>query len=120
MAIDDTGKIDMVVTDKGKTCVRLMIADHLDWEEFDEGDHLMVLQHDQHLRACDRKWAARGKESGQLAENRPTWRALLSQFPLPPNIDPVTKQRSSTGWLQSLSPTQAVHWKWKCRAPVPK
>lgn len=44
MAIDDLDKIDLLVTDKEKTLVRLIITDHLDWEEFDEGLHLEVLQ----------------------------------------------------------------------------
>lgn len=44
MAIDDLDKIDLLVTDKEKNFVRLIIADHLDWEEFDEGDHLELLQ----------------------------------------------------------------------------
>jgi hypothetical protein len=44
MAIDDLDKIDLLVTDNEKTLVRLIITDHLDWEEFDEGPHLEVLQ----------------------------------------------------------------------------
>jgi hypothetical protein len=44
MAIDDLDKIDILVVDKNKTEVMLVITDHLDWEEFDEGHHLELLQ----------------------------------------------------------------------------
>jgi hypothetical protein len=44
MSVDETDKIDLLVTDREKTHVLLVIADHLDWEEFDEGYHLELLQ----------------------------------------------------------------------------
>jgi len=43
MAIDDTNKIDILFKDREGHAV-LVIADHLDWEEFDEGEHLLLLQ----------------------------------------------------------------------------
>jgi hypothetical protein len=43
MSIVEAGKIDMVLTDKEKTFVVLVIADHLDWKEEDEGEHLVLL-----------------------------------------------------------------------------
>jgi hypothetical protein len=44
MSVDETDKIDILVTDEEKTYVLLVITDHLDWEEFDEGYHLELLQ----------------------------------------------------------------------------
>jgi hypothetical protein len=44
MSVDEPDKIDFLVTDSEKTYVLLIIADHLDWKEFDEGDHLELLQ----------------------------------------------------------------------------
>lgn len=44
MSVDEPDKIDFLATDKEKTHVLLIIADHLDWEEFDEGHHLELLQ----------------------------------------------------------------------------
>jgi len=43
MSIDEVNKIDMIITDKKKTRVGLVISDHLDWEE-GEGEHLVLLQ----------------------------------------------------------------------------
>ena len=64
MAIDDLDKIDLLVTDKEKSFVRLIIADHLDWEEFDEGHHLELLQDkiNAYLHFV---------EGGQLVQTRP-------------------------------------------------
>jgi hypothetical protein len=64
MSIDQTEKIDILVTDKEKTFVRLIIADHLDWEEFDEGHHLELLQDkiNAYLHFI---------EGGQLIQSRP-------------------------------------------------
>ena len=45
MSIDQLDKLDYYVVDPEKTEVRLVISDHLDWVEFDEGDHLELLQH---------------------------------------------------------------------------
>jgi hypothetical protein len=44
MSIDQLDKIDFYGVDRERTRVRLVITDHLDWEEFDEGDHLELLQ----------------------------------------------------------------------------
>lgn len=44
MSIDQLDKIDLFITDKEKTYVLLVITDHLDWKDFDEGDHLELLQ----------------------------------------------------------------------------
>jgi hypothetical protein len=64
MSVDQTDKIDFFVVDKEKTQVVLIIADHLDWEEFDEGDHLELLQEkiNSYLHFV---------EGGQLIETRP-------------------------------------------------
>jgi hypothetical protein len=43
MSVDETNKIDFVSLAKDKSCVRLSIADHLDWKE-QEGEHLLLLQ----------------------------------------------------------------------------
>jgi hypothetical protein len=44
MSVDQPDKIDLFITDTDKTHVLLVITDHLDWEEFDEGFHLELLQ----------------------------------------------------------------------------
>lgn len=44
MSIDEPDKIDFFAVDREKTKARLVITDHLDWEEFDEGFHLELLQ----------------------------------------------------------------------------
>jgi hypothetical protein len=44
MSVDETDKIDLLVTDREKTHVLLVITDHLDWEEFDEEFHLELLE----------------------------------------------------------------------------
>jgi hypothetical protein len=64
MAIDDLDKIDLLVTDREKTFVRLVITDHLDWKESDEGHHLELLQDkiNAYLHFV---------EDGQLAQTRP-------------------------------------------------
>src|SRR5690349_2361660 len=64
MAIDDLDKIDLLVTDEEKTFVRLVITDHLDWEELDQGHHLELLQDkiNAYLHFV---------EDGQLAATRP-------------------------------------------------
>ena len=64
MSVDETDKIDLLVTDKKKTYVLLVITDHLDWEEFDEKHHLELLQDkiNAYLYFV---------ESGQLVETRP-------------------------------------------------
>jgi hypothetical protein len=63
MSVDEGNKIDMVITDKAKTRVALVIADHLDWEN-DESEHLVLLQDkiNAYLHFI---------ESGQLNQNRP-------------------------------------------------
>ena len=43
MSVDETNKIDFVSLAKDKSCVRLTISDHLDWE-VEEGEHLLLLQ----------------------------------------------------------------------------
>ena len=43
MSVDETNKIDFVSLAKDGSCVRLTIADHLDWE-IEEGEHLLLLQ----------------------------------------------------------------------------
>jgi len=64
MSVDETDKIDLLVTDKEKTHVLLVITDHLDWEEFDEEHHLELLEDkiNAYLHFV---------ESGQVAEARP-------------------------------------------------
>jgi hypothetical protein len=71
MSIVQGNKIDMVVTDKEKTRVALVIADHLDWEE-DESEHLVLLQDkiNAYLHFI---------ESGQLKQSRPD---LAGHLPL--------------------------------------
>ena len=68
MAIDDTDKIDILFRDKEGHAV-LVIADHLDWEKFDEGDHLLLLQEklNTYLAFID---------GGQLVKERPDWKGL--------------------------------------------
>jgi hypothetical protein len=68
MAIDDTDKIDILFRDREDHAV-LVIADHLDWEEFDEGDHLLLLQEkiNTYLAFID---------SGQLVKEKPDWKGL--------------------------------------------
>lgn len=68
MAVDDPDQIDLLVTDKEKTFVRLVIADHLDWEELDEGHHLELLQNKLN-RYLD------FVESGELIQTRPDLQA---------------------------------------------
>ena len=65
MAIDDT---DILFRDREGHAV-LVIADHLDWEEFDEGEHLLLLQEklNTYLAFID---------SGQLAKEKPEWKSL--------------------------------------------
>ncbi len=63
--IGESNKIDVVVADKEKTQVTLVITDHLDWEEFDEGFHLELLQ--EKINA----YLFFAVDSDQLAENRP-------------------------------------------------
>jgi len=63
MAVDESNKVDLLVTDEKRTSVRLVIADHLDWE-VDEGAHLLLLQ--------DKIYAYLDiVESGELVEKRP-------------------------------------------------
>ncbi len=45
MTIEQLDKLDYYAVPPDKTEVRLVISDHLDWVEFDEGDHLELLQH---------------------------------------------------------------------------
>src|SRR6185503_10559319 len=68
MAIDDLDKIDLLVTDKEKTHVDLIITDHLDWEE-DQGEHLQLLQDKLNLYLAF-------VEDGELAEKRPDLKGL--------------------------------------------
>lgn len=63
MSIDERDKIDLLVTDKEKTYVNLIIADHLNWEEDEEGEHLQLLQDKVNTYLTF-------VESGQLTENR--------------------------------------------------
>lgn len=42
MSICDLDKVDAVGKDKNENALRMMLADHLDWE--DEGIHLEILQ----------------------------------------------------------------------------
>jgi hypothetical protein len=69
MSVDETDKIDILVTDKEKTYVLLVIADHLDWDEFDEGHHLELLQDkiNAYLHFV---------ESGELVQRRPDLKGL--------------------------------------------
>jgi len=68
MAIDDTDQIDILMRDPEGHAV-LVIADHLDWVDFDEGEHLLLLQEkiNSYLAFID---------SGQLARQRPDWKGL--------------------------------------------
>jgi len=68
MTIAETDKIDIMFRDDEGHAV-LVITDHLDWEEFDEGDHLVLLQEkiNTYLEFVD---------SGQLAKARPDWKNL--------------------------------------------
>src|SRR6266487_4223166 len=68
--IGESDKIDFLVTDKEKTHVILVITDHLDWEEFDEGHHLELLQEKINT------YLFYAVDSGQLAENRPNLSGL--------------------------------------------
>jgi len=108
MAIDDLDKIDPLVTDKEKNFVRLIIADHLDWEEFDEGDHLELLQDkiNAYLHFV---------EDGQLIRTRPDLEGCLSSFVSMLSTHPARKLPNSTGWpgLSSLRP--AFPWSFTCR-----
>jgi hypothetical protein len=63
MSIDQTDKIDFLLTDKEKTQVILVISDHLDWEE-DEGEHLLLLQDKLNAYLAF-------IESGQMTQERP-------------------------------------------------
>src|SRR5882672_7668018 len=65
MAIDD---IDILFEDKEGHTV-LVIADHLDWAEFEDRAHLVLLQAkiNTYLEFID---------SGQLAKERPDWKEL--------------------------------------------
>jgi hypothetical protein len=69
MSVDEPDKIDLLVTDKEKNHVLLVIADHLDWEEFDEGHHLELLQDkiNAYLHFV---------EGGELVEMRPDLKGL--------------------------------------------
>ena len=70
MAIfDDLDKIDLLVTDKEKSSVHLIIADHLPREEFDEGDHLEFLQDKINVYL-------HFVEDGQLIRTRPDLKGL--------------------------------------------
>ena len=42
MSVLDFEKVDGIAYDEKNKCVRLLIADHLEWD--DEYDHLVVLQ----------------------------------------------------------------------------
>lgn len=68
MAIDDTDKIDILFRDNEGRAV-LVITDHLDWEEFEDRAHLVLLQAkiNTYLEFID---------SGQLAKERPDWKDL--------------------------------------------
>jgi len=68
MAIDEPDKIDILFKDNEGHAI-LVIADHLDWKEFDEGDHLELLQEkiNTYLAFVD---------SGQLLQERPEWKGL--------------------------------------------
>ena len=68
MSIAQTDRIDILLQDDAGHGV-LVIADHLDWAEFDEGDHLLLLQEkiNTYLAFVD---------SGQLAKARPDWKNL--------------------------------------------
>jgi hypothetical protein len=68
MSIAQHDKVDILFRDdKGRGV--LVIADHLDWDEFDEGDHLLLLQAkiNTYLEFI---------ESGQLAKAHPDWKGL--------------------------------------------
>ena len=64
MSIDQLDKIDILVVDEKKTEVMLVITDHLDWEKFDQGHHLELLQDkiNTYLHFV---------EDGQLVQTRP-------------------------------------------------
>ncbi len=68
MAIDDTNKIDILFKDREDHAV-LVIADHLDWEEFDGGEHLLLLQEklNTYLAFVD---------GGQMMKERPDLKGL--------------------------------------------
>lgn len=68
MSIAQHDKIDILFRDDEGRGV-LVISDHLDWEEFDEGDHLLLLQAkiNTYLTFVD---------SGQLAKAQPDWKGL--------------------------------------------
>jgi hypothetical protein len=69
MSVDETDKIDLLVTDRENTHVLLVIADHLDWKKFDEAYHLELLQDkiNAYLHFI---------ESGQLVDERPDLKGL--------------------------------------------
>src|SRR5437899_12441394 len=68
MSIAQTNKVDILFRDDEGHGV-LVIADHLDWDEFDEGDHLLLLQEkiNTYLEFVS---------SGQLAKARPDWKGV--------------------------------------------
>jgi hypothetical protein len=68
MTIAETDKIDIMFRDDEGHAV-LVITDHLDWKEFNEGDHLVLLQEKINTYL---EFVA----SGQLAEARPDWKNL--------------------------------------------
>jgi len=64
MTIEQLDKLDYYAVPPDKTEVRLVISDHLDWVEFDEGNHLELLQHKINLYL-------HFIEEGQWMETRP-------------------------------------------------
>ena len=79
MAIDDIDKIDILFKDKEDHAV-LVITDHLDWEEFEDHAHLVLLQAkiNTYLEFID---------NGQLAKEKPDWKNL----PVVIQVDSMTE-----------------------------
>lgn len=90
MSIDQLDKIDILVVDEQKTEVMLVITDHLDWEEFEEGHHLELLQDklNTYLHFV---------EDGQLIRTRPDLKGASVVIRVDAKYPPATKPPNSTG-----------------------
>ena len=44
MAVDEPDKIDIIAVNKEQTKLTLVLTDHLDWNSYETGEHLMMLQ----------------------------------------------------------------------------
>jgi hypothetical protein len=102
MAIDDTDKVDMLFRHKEGRAV-LVIADHLDWEEFDEGEHLLLLQEklNTYLAFMD---------GGRLVKERPDWKGLPVVIQVDAMHGPARRRSNSIEWLGKLLPMVECHW----------